>query len=118
NHRKLAVIDGSIAYAGSQNLINADYGGRRGGPGCGLTGRMTGPIVRQLAATFAEDWAFETNELLPAEALTASAEDANGVRMQLVPTGPVESGESYRRVLLAAIQSAKKKLILTTPYFV
>jgi len=32
NHRKLAVIDGKIAYAGSHNVINPDYGGRRGNP--------------------------------------------------------------------------------------
>ena len=30
NHRKLAIIDGSIGYAGSQNIVNADYGFHRG----------------------------------------------------------------------------------------
>ena len=39
-------------------------------------------------------------------------------RMQVVPTGPVLPGESYRRVLLGAVQSARRRLIITTPYFV
>ena len=38
--------------------------------------------------------------------------------MQVVPTGPVTLAESYRRVLLAAIDSAMKRLLITTPYFV
>ena len=62
NHRKLAIIDGQIAFAGSHNLINADYGGRRGNPWVDLTGRFTGPIVGELASIFAEDWAFETGQ--------------------------------------------------------
>jgi len=42
NHRKMAVIDDAIAYCGSQNIINADYGGRHGGPWVDLTARLTG----------------------------------------------------------------------------
>ncbi|HWE04947.1 MAG TPA: cardiolipin synthase [Tepidisphaeraceae bacterium] len=118
NHRKLAVIDGVIAFAGSQNLIDADYGGRCGGPWHDLTGRMTGPIVSELSALFAEDWAFETEELLEVVAFSDRPADARGIEMQAVPTGPVKASESYRRVLLAAIQCATRRLILTTPYFV
>jgi cardiolipin synthase len=118
NHRKLAVIDGVIAYAGSQNLINADYGGKCGGPWHDLTGRLTGPIVRELSALFAEDWAFETEELLDVVPLEDAPCEAPGIRMQAVPTGPVNADESYRRVLLGTVQSATRRLVITTPYFV
>lgn len=115
NHRKLAVIDDRIGYVGSHNLINPDYGGRRGGPWVDLTGRYTGPIVGELGKVFAEDWSFETNEFLtPA----SPAPIADGTTMQAVPTGPSSPAETYRLLLLAAVQSARKKLILTTPYFV
>lgn len=117
NHRKLAIVDGIVAYAGSQNLINADYGGRRGAPWHDLTGRFTGPVLCEFAAVFAEDWAFETGEMLDL-APAADGAGKGGVRMQVVPTGPVEAGESYRRVLLGAIQSANRRIVITTPYFV
>jgi cardiolipin synthase len=118
NHRKLAVIDNRLAFAGSQNLINPDYGGRRGAPWYDLTGRFTGPVVAEIAAVFASDWAFETNQLLDVPVPANIPMVDGGFPMQVVPTGPVAATESYRRVLLAAIQYATQRLVLTTPYFV
>jgi cardiolipin synthase len=118
NHRKLAIIDRRIAYAGSHNLINADYGGRRGAPWCDVTGRFTGPVVAEFAAIFAEDWAFESGQLLDVPRAHDIPCVAGGTPMQVVPTGPTAQGESFRRVFLAAVQSARSRLILTTPYFV
>jgi cardiolipin synthase A/B len=118
NHRKLAVIDGRIAYAGSHNLVNPDYGGRRGAPWYDVTGRFTGPVVAEFAAIFAEDWAFETGLTLDVPGAQDIASIPGGTPMQVVPTGPSAPGESFRRVFLAAVQSARSRLILTTPYFV
>jgi cardiolipin synthase len=118
NHRKLAIIDGRVAFAGSHNLIDADYGGRHGGPWYDVTGRFAGPVVSEFAAIFAEDWAFETGHLLPVCNARDVAPIPGGTPMQVVPTGPSAPGESFRRVFLAAVQSARSRLILTTPYFV
>jgi cardiolipin synthase len=117
NHRKLAVIDGRIAYCGSHNLVNRDYFGRHG-PWFDLTGRFTGPVVCELASVFAEDWAFETGQLIDPPRFDDCPSDAGGTPMQVVSTGPSAVGETYRRVLLAAVQSARSHVILTTPYFV
>ncbi len=90
NHRKLAVIDGRVGFAGSHNLIDATYGGRRGNPWYDLTARITGPVVGELAIIFAEDWGFETSELLDVDPVDFNtplrADDA--IAMQVVPTGP------------------------------
>lgn len=123
NHRKLAIIDGRIAFAGSHNIINPDYGGRRGNPWIDLSARFTGPIVGELASIFAEDWAFETDqeiEIPYPDSTNAPSPNgaADDVLAQVVPTGPTEPDETYRRLLLAAIQSSRRELILTTPYFV
>jgi cardiolipin synthase len=121
NHRKLGIIDGRIAYLGSQNLINADYGGRRGCPWYDLTARLTGPIVEQLQVVFAESWAFDTGENIE---ITPAAESANapganeGIPIQIVPTGPISQQETFRSIFLAAVQCARTDLIMTTPYFV
>jgi cardiolipin synthase len=118
NHRKLAIIDQKIAYAGSQNLINANYGGRRGGPWVDLSGRFTGPVVGELAIVFDEDWAFETGTELEPRLPNNVPNSGTTMSTQTVPTGPSVSPNSFRRVLLAAVQCARHRLILTTPYFV
>jgi cardiolipin synthase len=118
NHRKLSVIDGALGYVGSHNLINPDYGGNRAGPWVDMTARLTGPVVAELESVFCEDWAFESGEMLERLHPQGPAPIPDGVPMQVVPTGPSPSDETYRRVLLAAIQSARSQLILTTPYFV
>ncbi len=127
NHRKLAVVDDKIAYAGSHNLINPDYGGRRCNPWVDVTARFTGPVVSELALVFAEDWAFETNNEVPVAPIDSTPSNipvqSNGsaipdVPAQTVPTGPTTPGVNYRRLLLAAIASSHKRLTLTTPYFV
>ena len=118
NHRKLAIIDERIAYAGSHNLINADYGGRRGAPWVDVTGRFVGPVVAEFAGVFCEDWAFETAEFLTPGGTAATDNVEPATPMQVVPTGPDSSGGLYRSLLLAAIQSARSRLIITTPYFV
>jgi cardiolipin synthase A/B len=121
NHRKLTVIDGAVAYIGSHNLISADYGGRKGQPWVDLTARVTGPIVGELDAIFAEDWQFETGEEIAIPYPEPACDPAPGTTRaaaQVVPTGPTSPDMTYRRLLLAAIQSARSSLILTTPYFV
>jgi cardiolipin synthase len=116
NHRKMSVIDERIAWIGSHNLINPDYGGRRGNPWFDVTARCRGPIVGELAMVFAEDWAFETGE----EVATVSewTQIDSDVLAQAVPSGPTSPHTRYRQLLLAAIQCSRRELIITTPYFV
>jgi cardiolipin synthase len=118
NHRKMAVIDNRVAYCGSQNLINPDYGGKRGGPWVDLSGRFMGPVVAEFATVFAIDWAFETNEQLDAPSPESVAAVEGGAAMQVVPTGPVSAAESFRRLFLGAVNTAQHRLMMTTPYFV
>jgi len=123
NHRKLAIIDGRVGYTGSHNIINADYGHGKGGKKLqwvDLSGRYTGPIVHQLQMVFLEDWAYETNESMEEniERWLPNVESAGKMAAQSVPTGPSENDDWLPNVLLAAINAARKKVVITTPYFV
>jgi cardiolipin synthase len=118
NHRKLAVIDDRLAYAGSQNLIDPDYDGKHGGPWVDLSGRYTGPVVAELATVFIVNWAFETNQQLQAPSPAQTSPIEGGTPMQVVPTGPTSAGESFRRLFLGAVDSAQQRLVMNTPYFV
>jgi cardiolipin synthase len=118
NHRKLAVIDAHLAWTGSQNVVDANYGGRAGGPWFDLLARVTGPVVAELQTIFVEDWQLETRQVLT-DGKILCVPDAidGGAPAQVVATGPTEIVETFRRVVIAAVGAAQREIILTTPYF-
>ncbi len=118
NHRKLAVIDGHIAHTGSQNIVEADYGHQRAGTWIDLSGRFTGPVVAQLSSVFIEDWGFETHQELSDERITPPLRPVGPMAAQTIPTGPSEDAQAFQRVLLAAVNAARRKLIITSPYLI
>lgn len=118
NHRKLAVIDGAAAYAGSHNLVRADYGHRRAGKWIDLSARFTGPIVNQLQIVFLEDWKFETDEDLDGPAYLPRLAPTGATVAQVVPTGPSKETESLLRVAVVAMNVARRRIVISTPYLV
>ena len=119
NHRKIAVIDGCIAYTGSQNIADAEFAVKRKlGPWVDTMVRIGGPAVRDLQRLFVEDWYLDTdealNELLSIE--PPIAED--GIAVQIMGTGPNSYNDALRQLTQAAFHTAREELILTTPYFV
>ena len=118
NHRKVAVIDGRWAYTGSHNIVNEDYGHKTAGKWVDLSGRFTGPVVAQFQKLFLADWAFDTDQNLAGRDLFPPLIPGGEIAAQLVPTGPNNEGESFRRVLIAALATAQRRIIMTTPYLV
>ena len=123
NHRKLLVIDGHLAFTGSQNMVDSSYNKpgnrRRGLHWKDLMVRFEGPIVAGINALFVTDWYSETDELLLREtedvqpALTREPLDA-----QVVPSGPGFERENNLRLFNSLVYAAQRKVILTSPYFV
>ncbi len=116
NHRKLAIIDGRVAYAGSQNLINADYGGRKVGVWRDLTARIDGPAVIQLQEVFLAGWRAETGHDGDESISFPTARTEGGCWMQVIPTGPGLATESFRNMVVASIHEANSRIIITSPY--
>jgi cardiolipin synthase A/B len=124
NHRKIVVVDGRIAYAGSQNLTDSTFRStklRDTGPWIDASLRIEGPAVRPLALTFLKDWMVDAGEdLKPLERYVDGSEpsgDADCV-VQVVPSGPGPTPDAIHQALLTTIYSAREELIMTTPYFV
>jgi cardiolipin synthase A/B len=118
NHRKLAVIDGSVAYAGSQNIVEPVFGHRKAGAWHDVMVRILGPSSRQLQMVFVEDWYQETGQALEGDSLFPSAQEEGDVAVQIVPTGPDRPTEGFQDLLIQAIQSAQRKVVITSPYFI
>lgn len=136
NHRKIAVIDAKVAYAGSQNLTDITYHYKRRrhiGPWLDASVRVQGPAVQALAFAFLSDWAHEEESVGGARAFRGWTGEGlgrylNGVAdttpgesiVQVVPTGPRAGHDvpAMREVLLTAIYAAEREIIISTPYFV
>jgi cardiolipin synthase A/B len=122
-HRKIAVIDGCVAWTGSMNMVDPRYFKQNAHVGQWVDAmvRLEGSVVAPLAMTMIGDWTLETAESL--EAIIVSAElglvGPKGTEdMQVIPSGPGEGEDGLLQMLLAVINSAREELILTTPYFV
>lgn len=118
NHRKLAVIDGTVAWTGSQNLVNANYGHRNLGEWRDLMARLTGPAVREMQVIFCEDWFYETQQQLLGDAYFPKPESKGSVGLQVVPSGPDQPTEDFQHLIVEAIHSAQEQVTITSPYFV
>jgi cardiolipin synthase A/B len=122
-HRKIAVIDGRLAYTGSLNLVDPRSFKQGAGLGQWVDAmvRIEGPAVEPLAITFLEDWAFESRERI--DSLREDA-DVHPLRprgpasVHVIPSGPAQHTDAIERILLTTIYTAQRELILTTPYFV
>jgi len=118
NHRKLAIIDGRVAYTGSQNIVEPTYGQRRAGPWHDITARIVGPSVPHLQLLFLEDWFHETGQWLDEPRYFPPTEEGGDTILQLLPSGPDMPTELFQDLLVKAIFLAQRRVILTSPYFV
>jgi len=133
NHRKIVVIDGRIAYTGSQNMVDPDVFKKDAGVGnwVDVMVKVEGPVVEILAGTFINDWFLETD--LARFHPTFLQEDIQNIRkiadihprpvigssaVQIVPSGPGFVPEAIHSLLLTTIYAARNELIMTTPYFI
>lgn len=119
-HRKLAIVDGQLAYTGSQNLVDPRFFKNDGpaGPWVDVMLHVEGPIVAALGAVFEADWELETGEDLAAQRAADVPAQVGSVDVQVVPSGPGFAQDAIHQMLLMAIYSARCSLVLTTPYFV
>ncbi|OSP54053.1 cardiolipin synthase [Pseudoruegeria sp. SK021] len=119
NHRKVLVIDNRIAYCGSQNCADPDFLPKaKFAPWVDVMIRFTGPVVRQNAHLFAGDWMANGTENI-VNLLTAPLEPAGpGFPAQVITTGPTTRHSAAPEMFTNLIFAARRKLIITTPYYV
>jgi hypothetical protein len=83
--------------------------------------RLRGSLVAPLGVTVLGDWMLETGT--PVKALAESAglhrvKPHGTANIQVVPSGPGETGDGLLQMLLALMHAAHQELVLTTPYLV
>ena len=116
NHRKLLIVDGSVAFVGGLNAGD-EYMGRskKFGPWRDTHLRVEGPSVAGFQMTFLEDWNYATKSVPDYRLRSAPVGEAI---VFPVASGPAEDWNACGAVYLSVIQDAKRRLWLASPYFV
>lgn len=122
DHRKLVVVDGREAFAGSGNIIERGYrkrsNHRRGVQWVDLWARLEGPVVHQLDALFAEGWFVETGERLGSLDRRGEGPADGPLSCQVVPSGPGCDMQNSLALVVTLLHGARRRVTLVTPYFV
>ncbi len=127
NHRKLVVVDGSIAYTGGLN-VGEEYAARKSKFAKKQRYwrdthlEIQGDPVLALESAFFGDWHFASGVKiekkdfsLPTPELVKSPRNAI---IQVIPTGPTDTALTGILAILNLINSANHRLWISSPYFV
>ena len=124
NHRKIAIIDGRIAYTGGINIRDDHLGKhKRLTPWRDTHIRISGDAVFGFQSAFFNDWRFckkmgANFESLFKEGYFPRSNVKGTVGAQVITSGPELSEQPIKTAYLKMILSAKKSIYIQTPYFV
>ena len=122
-HRKIVVVDGRVAWTGSMNLVDPRFFKQDAGVGEWVDAmvRLEGAVVAPLAATMVGDWALESGEpvdLIAEKAGLSLVAPRGDADIQVIPSGPGETGDGLLQMLIALINAGQGEVVLTTPYLI
>ena len=124
NHRKIAVIDGKIAYTGGIN-IRDDHMGRNKklSPWRDTHIRIMGDAVYGFQSAFFNDWRYckkmgNNFQTLASEGYFVPNIDAGETGVQVITSGPDYDDQPIKEAFMKMILSAKEKIYIQTPYFI
>jgi cardiolipin synthase len=120
NHRKIIVIDGTIAFVGGLN-IGDEYLGRNKSIGYWRDTHLMlrGEAVRTLQLIFLQDWYYMTNHsFLTSEYLSPQIDNVSHGGVQLIAGGPDNEFSVIKDIFFSMINSAEKSVWIASPYFI
>jgi cardiolipin synthase A/B len=121
DHRKILVVDDSIAFVGGLNIGN-DYADIKDG-GVGwhdLHCRLTGSVVIDLARLFRRTWLSHDGELYDAAPMADEGNQGDAVvapAVRLLENGPLRRKRVIEGAYLRAISLARQRIQLKNAYF-
>jgi cardiolipin synthase len=118
NHRKIVVIDGHTAFVGGLNAGD-EYMGLHPDltPWRDTHVKVKGPAVQCVQISFVEDWYWATDSVLELNWSSESVKK-DGIKVLVLSTGPADDFETCDLFFVSAINAAKRRIWIASPYFV
>ena len=116
SHRKLLIVDGTVAFIGGVGIADL-WAGNADSPKHWRDNhyKVTGPVVAQLQASFASSWLKTRGDVLHGAKYFPPLEDSGSLQAQAIRSGA--HYENLDLMYLLAIASAKKTLRIENAYF-
>jgi cardiolipin synthase len=119
SHRRVLVIDGRIGFTGGYGISEAWTGdGRTPEHWRDTNARIEGPVVSFLQAAFAESWLETTGIAIGGDGYFPRLDSAGNLRAQIVKSSPTGGSFQNYMLFLLSINSAKKSILISNPYFI
>ena len=122
NHRKIVSVDGERAFVGGHNVGVEYLGGKPPlSPWRDTHIEVRGPAVGSIQFVFTEDWHWATQQLPEFDmppAAPADPADGQGMHCLVVPSGPADKQETCSLFFVEAINAARERIWITSPYLI
>ena len=119
SHRRILVIDGKVGFTGGYGIADTWKGdGRTENHWRDTNARIEGPAVKFLQAAFAESWLETTGIAIGGEGYFPRLEPIGKIPAQIVSSSPAGGRFQNYMLFLLSINSARKSILITNPYFI
>ncbi len=119
SHRRILVIDGQVGFTGGYGIADSWSGdGRTAQHWRDTNARVEGPAVKFLQAAFAESWLETTGIAIGGAGYFPALQPIGNVFAQIVRSSPAGGSFQTYMLFLITINSARKSILITNPYFI
>ncbi|MNW48063.1 Major cardiolipin synthase ClsA [compost metagenome] len=119
NHRKILIVDGTVGFVGGMN-VGDDYLGLYEKMGYWRDTQLMieGDAVYFLQSTFLGDWRLASGQRLFHQDFFPEHRCNTDEQVQILASGPDQNGDVIQEMVFGAVSVAKKRIWITTPYFI
>jgi len=119
NHRKLLVVDGTVGFTGGMNIGDRHLVQRpERGRVVDIHFQVNGPVVGQMHEAFLEDWHFASGEAVKTPSFYPAAIPGGEAFCRGISAGPNEDFEKLVWIIIGALNCARHRVRIMTPYFI
>ncbi|WP_052465004.1 cardiolipin synthase [Geoalkalibacter subterraneus] len=119
NHRKILVVDDELGFTGGMNIgdrhLAADTHNKH--RVVDIHFKIEGPTVAHLQDAFLEDWGFATRERVTPSRIPEAVPHGEAF-CRGISAGPNEDFEKLHWIVIGALNCARERVCIMTPYFI